>query len=588
MTKETTKAPDVFAHAGAEKKDSDCTSSKENTTPKPTELSTLTPYQIAERMGWRMTPLNGKAPFEPDWPNLEGLTPKQAQARIDAGRNVGIICGNRSNRLIVVDVDGERPDGLTPTVEVVTGGGGGGAHLYYTVPEGVVLEKANKVRLADLDIDIRYTGGQAVYPGSVHPETGVIYEWREGFSPADIEVAEIPKWVIDAINAPALKVPKKAQATERNTKQGTNLPYAEAALNGACNDIANAKVGARNNTISRKAYKMGGYITTGNLDESEAIEALIAAAPIAPDFTEAEALKTIHSGIQAGKNEPLTPPAINQAKSRSSDALQGISIDVEHNLSEKELFRRVPVSRHKNREIADYQNAMSLGVAIREITGTLGDPEATLDDEEWAPLIASWCKRHKRDPEDVEASVIAHWPETAHGHKSKFLAASWAFRKDPEAYTGQELRHQTWRMAATFCMRLQEAAGLKPFFLSAQDLSDEVTAYTKTAKISVRFGTSAAKDRLACLVAKNILILVKKGDMHWANEYFFSEIYLQSYSPIEYLSPLGEEGSHNEKIEEGKTTSNKSQSDLPPLRIAGDGFASLGGTNLRRHQTQGD
>jgi len=585
VTKETTKAPGVFTHAGAEKKDSDCASSKKNTTPKPTELSTLTPYQMAERMGWQMIPLNDKKPVKKGWQKAVGLTPKQAQARIDAENNVGILSGDRSNRLIVVDVDGKRPEDLTSTVEVVTSGG---AHLYYTVPEGVVLEKANKVRLAGLEIDIRYTGGYVVYPGSVHPETGVIYDWRDGFSPADIEVAEIPKWVIDAINAPPSKASKPAHTPERNRKQGTNLPYAEAALNGACNDIANAKVGERNNTISRKAYKMGGYIASGNLLESDVMEALLEAAPIAPDFTETEAMKTIHSGIQAGKNEPLTPPAINQAKTRSSDALQGISIDIKHNLSVKDLFKLVPVSRHKSEEIANYHNAISLGVAIREITGTLGGLEAVLDDEKWAPLIASWCKRHKKYPEDVEASVIAHWPETAHGHKSKFLAASWAFRKSPEACTATKLRFPTWRMAATLCLRLQEASGLDPFFLSAQELSDEVTAYAKTAKISVRFGTSAAKDRLACLVAKNILILVKKGDKYRANEYKFNEIYLQSYSLTEYLSPLGREGLCNEKIVEGKTTSNKSQSDLPALRSPRDALASLGRTNVLGHQAQGN
>lgn len=108
--------------------------------------------------------------------------------------NVGIVCGQPSRNLLVIDVDRheggadgfatlaewEREHGPLPeTVTSITGGGG--KQLFYLV-DRVVTGRANSA----LGVDLRYNN-YVVAPPSVHPDTGEAYEWS--VSPDDMDVA---------------------------------------------------------------------------------------------------------------------------------------------------------------------------------------------------------------------------------------------------------------------------------------------------------------------------------------------------------------------------------------------------------------
>lgn len=58
---------------------------------------------------WIRIPLNGKSPITRDWPNADGLTDEQAQRRLESGQNIGVLCGERSGRLLVLDYDDGEP-----------------------------------------------------------------------------------------------------------------------------------------------------------------------------------------------------------------------------------------------------------------------------------------------------------------------------------------------------------------------------------------------------------------------------------------------------------------------------------------------
>ena len=264
---------------------------------------------IATAQGWPLIKLSkptgngpapGKRPIGRAWQKQAGMTPEAAQDALETGHNLGVLCGGAA-RLMVVDIDGDIPDGLpdTPTVQT----GGGGWHYYYHLPEGVDIPKANKCGKVAPDVDIRYTGAQVVYPGSVHAETGAVYEWVPGKSPDDLPLADVPQWIIDKLRGEA-----------RAINNGNADAFLSAALQGACDDIRQAVEGTRNDTLNTRAYHLGGYPFT---DWQQVAGALLSAAMDA-GLPEVEAKATIQSGLRAGRanprgipdNKPVTVTAI--------------------------------------------------------------------------------------------------------------------------------------------------------------------------------------------------------------------------------------------------------------------------------------
>ena len=228
-----------------------------------------------------------------------GLSYPEARAHLEAGGNVGMLCGG-DLRLIVVDVDGEvSPDlELPPTPTVRTHKG---EHKYYRVPEGVDLDAPNKVRIGDTEIDIRYQGGYVVAPGSVH-YTGTCYEWADFETPDDLPYAEVPQWVIDAINAPPNPVQER-KPVELPRFDGDD-PYIAGALRRAAEAVAMAPEGQRNHTLNREAYSLAGL----GIAHEVIAEALTPPAQYAGGQTDAEIAATIRSGTTQGATMPRERP----------------------------------------------------------------------------------------------------------------------------------------------------------------------------------------------------------------------------------------------------------------------------------------
>lgn len=253
---------------------------------------TSNPLHIAAAHGWPLIKLSkptdpgqspGKRPMGNGWQKQDGLTVERAQQLLNQGHNIGILCGGRS-RLLVLDIDGDRPEGLPETATVQTGSGG--LHLYYHVPEGIDLPKANKCGKVAPSVDVRYTGAQVVYPPSVHAETGALYEWIK--TPDQTPIVDVPQWVLDKLTRPELP--------------GVSSSYLDAALRGACDDICNAPQGQRNDTLNTKAYHLGGLpFTAWQHVERELLNAALDAG-----LTESEARATIKSGLNSGKANPQT------------------------------------------------------------------------------------------------------------------------------------------------------------------------------------------------------------------------------------------------------------------------------------------
>jgi P4 family phage/plasmid primase-like protien len=266
--------------------------------------------QLAQKMGWRLIRVIGKSPIDKGWPTSSGLT--EAEAMRHPG-NLGIVCGEPSGRLFIVDIDGERPANLPETPTVITGSGG--QHLYYHLPEGIELTKANKVSHVATKVDIRWTGGQVVAPGSIHPETGGLYDWMPGMSPDDVPMVDVPQWVLDGLNTPK-EDPKPARKKKPTKKPAPKLPnrartgspllssaqYRSNMLKAAAEEMRNAPVGKRNDILNAKAYALAGFL---ELSEDEITDTLLEAAREA-GLNDFEACGTIKSGFDAGRKAPHT------------------------------------------------------------------------------------------------------------------------------------------------------------------------------------------------------------------------------------------------------------------------------------------
>lgn len=118
--------------------------------------------------------------------------------------NIGIVTGALSG-IVVLDIDSDEAykialkKGLPETPTVKTGRG---YHMYYKFKDGV----RNFQKRADLPgIDLRGEGGYVVAPPSIHFMSGTRYLWEIGKGLEDLELAELPDWVL--AKAPEEKKP---------------------------------------------------------------------------------------------------------------------------------------------------------------------------------------------------------------------------------------------------------------------------------------------------------------------------------------------------------------------------------------------
>jgi P4 family phage/plasmid primase-like protien len=238
--------------------------------------------------GWSVFPVtvSGKAPIKGSNGLLDASTDPAAIERMWAGStfaNIGINCG--LSDLYVIDVDmnpwkdkiggktwaalvGEH--GHTDTYTVRTWSGG--RHFYYRMPPGMALANTSGTggstgRGLGVDIDTRGTGGYVLAAGS-----RVVEDGHEGFYVVehDLEVADLPRWVIDAVASK----PK----TGRSPSLAGPLAAEEAVYErvvALSAELAAAPVGEGNDTASKMAYRVGQYVGAGQIGQDEATRLLL-------------------------------------------------------------------------------------------------------------------------------------------------------------------------------------------------------------------------------------------------------------------------------------------------------------------------
>jgi len=256
--------------------------------------------EYGHRCGWSFTPLNGKKPVLKGWQSAPRESLEQALAWAKAG-NVGLRTGQVSG-VVVIDADPGAdlaPLGLPDTVMAKTGRPGG-RHLYFahTGPLGNSNGKLGP------HVDVKADGGQVVFPGSVHPETGATYTWAEGHAPWEMQLADLPEHVVERLTAKP-KTNGAAPPASRPVRQGRSREqrYAAMALRLELNQLYRTPEGARNDTLNTAAFSLGTLVGAGLLERTD-VEAALANAAEAIGLPAREAAATIRSGLDSGVQHP--------------------------------------------------------------------------------------------------------------------------------------------------------------------------------------------------------------------------------------------------------------------------------------------
>ena len=145
----------------------------------------------------------GKKPIESGWQNSKSTTMEDYYRWIQKNPhiNIGMLTG-KSSGVIGIDADGEEgrkhlekisKGDLPDTAKFTTPGGG--IRLLYKYPNHIELKtKVDRLEGEHSEVCFMSDGKQTLLPPSIHPNGGR-YEWIN--APWDIEIAEMPKWMID-------------------------------------------------------------------------------------------------------------------------------------------------------------------------------------------------------------------------------------------------------------------------------------------------------------------------------------------------------------------------------------------------------
>ena len=289
--------------------------------------------------GYWPIPVNGKRPHLDDWPSIratEAIIDTWNQTRPDH-LNTGVLTFNAP--FIDIDVtDEEVAEEIEALLENVIDKC---AVRIGRPPKRAIPFRAD-APFEKLAVDFTSANGshhrveilgagQQIVVNGVHPETGKPYRWHGGEPGPDLRREDLPLLTREAAAAflgAAADIMRRYGWTEvKNTKAngarkstGNNVSadhgdtgvfvrehtYARAALEGCAEELAATHAGSRNDTLNKKAFRLGTMVARGWIGRGEVEAALFdasAACGLTADDGEAQTRKTIASGLEGGETK---------------------------------------------------------------------------------------------------------------------------------------------------------------------------------------------------------------------------------------------------------------------------------------------
>lgn len=267
-------------------------------------MSLIDNVKLYAARNWPTFPCNGKIPLIKAWPEAATTDGEQLTTWWHEWpeANIGIVTGSRSG-LLILDVDGPMGNASLACLmethgklpETLIAKTGKGFHLYLRYPADAVI-KNDVARKLGTGLDVRGAGGYVIAPGSRHTN-GSAYEWID----PNVTIANPPDWLIQLLTQEPEQAPFVAPTTPLHESKASR--YAMAALENACDLVAKAINGTRNDTLNGQAYGIGQLIGANALAYRDAEAQLMEAASSA-GLPRREAQATIRSGLNAGMQEP--------------------------------------------------------------------------------------------------------------------------------------------------------------------------------------------------------------------------------------------------------------------------------------------
>ena len=134
--------------------------------------------------GWAPVPIlfREKRPVDDGWPSMR-LTDADLVTHFSRPSNIGIILGEPSGWLVDVDLDCDETVALAATLFPSACAFGRASkrrsHLLFVAPGAKTQRFIDPITGKTL-VEFRSTGGQTVFPGSTHKDTGETIEWEPG------------------------------------------------------------------------------------------------------------------------------------------------------------------------------------------------------------------------------------------------------------------------------------------------------------------------------------------------------------------------------------------------------------------------
>lgn len=241
---------------------------------------------------------------------------------------LGVACG--FGGLVAIDIDTEDPDIMAavrtalPESTVAKRGKKGRTDFYRAAVEiknAKIKESGSKSPI----VEILSTGNQTVIPPTIHPETGLPYEWLTLIPLWEISPLGLPMITPDHVEQlrrallPWTEKPKAAPVTavskiepHRGSASEHRLkPYAIATIEGRCGDLAKQSEPGRNNALFDAARYLGNFAHHSVVSKGDLTICLLNACKangLYADDGEHACQATIDSGIEKAENDPLLEP----------------------------------------------------------------------------------------------------------------------------------------------------------------------------------------------------------------------------------------------------------------------------------------
>jgi len=269
--------------------------------------------------GFSVIPLWGKKPangvrWQPFQWRRATLPEIHRWDKLRSLQNVGIVCGEISGNLVVMDCDSLEASALFETVFpmlvntfTVATGSGRGYHYYFYADTLPPTTRAMNINGGNLEL--RANGCYVVATPSIHPETRKHYRVA---SPAPIlrvkDLEAVRVWLQCLIKAKHDNLPPQTQRPPERKAERTMLgkghirnpaAYGRAALEKELQALCSTAQGNRNNQLNTAAYNLGQLVGDNILPRGPVEDALVAAA-VSIGQDEWEAQRTVKSGIERG------------------------------------------------------------------------------------------------------------------------------------------------------------------------------------------------------------------------------------------------------------------------------------------------